>query len=220
MLDSTTVAGMDRDGAIAEAAERLPGDTRAELLKKGAWGGGAFLAGGAALGLPALAAGQRSARQDTEILNFALTLEYLEAAFYAEALQRAGLSGRLRRFAEVAGAHEAAHVALLRSVLGSNAVASPRFDFKGTTSSSRGFTATAIALEDTGVSAYTGQVNRVRSPRVLLTAARIQAVEARHASWIRHIAGEDPAPAALNPKANQKQVLAVVTSTGFIVGAA
>lgn len=203
---------LDRDGALREATHAVARHDRASFLKVGALGAGALLA------LPALASAAPSKKQDVDILNYALTLEYLEAAFYAEAISKGALSGRLLRFAQVAGAHEAAHVALLKKVLGSAAVASPTFDFKGTTAAAGTFTSTAIALEDTGVAAYSGQAARVLQAPVLQAAAQIQAVEARHASWIRHIAGQNPAPFALNPQANMAQVLATVRGTGFVPG--
>jgi hypothetical protein len=203
---------LDRDGALRETADAVARHDRASFLKVGALGAGALLA------VPALASAAPSNKQDVDILNYALTLEYLEAAFYAEALSKGALSGRLLRFAQVAGAHEAAHVALLKKVLGSAAVAQPAFDFKNTTAAPATFQATAIALEDTGVAAYTGQAARVKQAAVLQAAAQIQAVEARHAAWIRRIAGQNPAPTALNRKANIAQVLAVVRSTGFVPG--
>jgi len=203
---------LDRDGALRETADAVARHDRAQFLKVGALGAGAVLA------LPAIASAQPSRTQDIAILNYGLTLEYLEAAFYREAVARGALSGRLLQFAQVAGAHEAAHVTLLRRVLGSRAVAEPTFDFKGTTGAPGTFQSTAIALEDTGVAAYTGQAARVRQAPILQAAAQIQAVEARHAAWIRRIAGQRPAPFALDPSASMAQVLATLRRTGFVPG--
>ncbi len=158
--------------------------------------------------------------QDVKILNFALTLEYLEAAFYAEANAKGALKGAVARFASVVGAHEAAHVAALKGVLGSKAVARPTFDFKGTTGGEKTFLATAQALEDTGVAAYQGQAPLIHQNAVLASAGAILAVEARHASWVRDLRGggkaPSPAPEAFSTAMTMADVLTAVGKTGFI----
>lgn len=203
---------IDRSGAVREAADALvndpaveeaagSGDTRAQMLRKMALGGGAMLGAGALLALPSVGAAQsgRGAMQDRRILNYALTLEYLEAAFYAEAISRGALSGDVLQFARTAGAHETAHVEFLRDALGSAAVASPTFDFKGTTSATGSFLNTAVVLEDTGVAAYLGQSYRFSSTRLTLIAAHVLVVEARHAAWVRFLTpGRIPAEDAFN----------------------
>ena len=110
-----TLDDVDRDGAFAEAAEAA-GDTRAGLFRKG----GLIAAAGLGLGaLPAgLALAQGTPKSDVKILNYALTLEYLEAAFYAEAVSKGKLSGIAAKFAQVVAAHEAAHVDALQKALG------------------------------------------------------------------------------------------------------
>src|SRR4051794_23463974 len=124
---------LDTDGAIREYAEKVDGSTRASFLKKAGVGAGAVVGSSAFLGaLPAIA-GAAVSKGDVAILNFALTLEYLEAAFYNEAVAKGKFKGDVGRFARVVRAHENAHVAFLRSALGSAAVKKPTFDFKGTT---------------------------------------------------------------------------------------
>src|SRR3954469_15355149 len=114
---------LDQDGAIREAAENVDGDTRSAFLKKAGVGGVAVLGSSAFFGaLPALASGG-VAKSDVAILNYALTLEYLEAAFYAEAL-KSKFAGDVGAFTRVVAAHEKAHVAFLKSALGSAAVKS------------------------------------------------------------------------------------------------
>jgi hypothetical protein len=214
-----TLEQVDADGAIRETMDTVQGDTRAAFLAKAGFLGGGLLGGGALLTLmedEALAQGLRST--DVSILNYALTLEYLEAAFYTEAVRKGALNGELALFARVAGGHERAHVAALKQVLGRRAVRRPRFDFRGTTESRSKFRATAIALEDTGVSAYAGQAPRVKADAVLEAALAIHTVEARHAAWIRDIAGEDPAPRAFDRPKSKRAVLRAVAQTRFIRG--
>ncbi len=207
-----TLDELDRDGAIREAASRVDGVTRAAFMRRTA----ALLGGGLAAGavLPGIASAQTSG--DVAILNYALTLEYLEAAFYAEAKSKGALKGELANFATVVAQHEAAHVDALKKALGSKAVKKPAFDFKGTTGSSSTFSATSTVLEDTGVGAYLGQAGNIKTPAVAKAALSILPVEARHAAWIRDIAGGDPAPNAFEPAKTMSAVLAAVQGTGFI----
>jgi rubrerythrin len=160
-----------------------------------------------------------SKAQDVKILNYALTLEYLEAAFYAEAL-RMGYTGAVGRFVSVVASHEATHVATLKGVLGSKAVKSPKFDFKGTTRQWKTFLRTSKVLEDTGVAAYQGQAPLIHQNAVLGPAGAILAVEARHAAWVRDLlyAGKSvkPAPEAFSTPMSMSQVLSAVKKTGFI----
>ena len=219
MMSELTYQAVDRDGAIGEALEALPeGSSRSDFLRKSVLMGGA-LAGGGALFAVLAGTGHAQSRGDVAILNFALTLEYLEAEFYKEAVARGQLRGDTRRFARVVASHEATHVRTLKSVLGSSAVAKPRFNFRGTTSDQGRFQATAQALEDTGVRAYLGQAGNIDSDELLTAAGTILTVEARHAAWIRHIRGESPAPGAFDRPASRRQILRTVRGTGFIVAA-
>ena len=115
--------------------------------------------------LPGIALGAPSKKQDVEILNYALTLEYLENEFYKEAVTKAGLTGENLAVAKVVQSHEAAHVATLRKVLGKSAVKKPKFDFGDTTANTANFLKTAVVLEDTGVAAYAGQGTRIKQGR-------------------------------------------------------
>jgi rubrerythrin len=218
-MPALTHQAVDRDEAIGEALAALPeGDSRSDFLRKSVIMGGA-LAGGGALFAALAETTQAQSRGDVAILNFALTLEYLEAEFYKEAVARRQLRGDTRRFAQVVASHEATHVKTLKSVLGSSAVAKPRFNFRGTTSNQGRFQATAQALEDTGVRAYLGQAGNIDSNQLLAAAGTILTVEARHAAWIRHIRGESPAPAAFDRPASRRQILRTVNRTGFIMAA-
>lgn len=172
--------------------------------------GGSKLAMGAMmLSAPlALAAMARSAfaqgipQQITDVLNFALTLEYLEAEFYVTGLNASGLipADKTDVFDQIRK-HEVAHVAFLQSVLGAAAVSKPQFDFTAGNGSGNGpfagvftdyniFAAVAQAFEDTGVRAYKGQAVNLMSNDAILTAAlQIHSVEARHAAMVRRCRG-------------------------------
>jgi len=200
---------VDTDGAIREAEEAVAGDTRADLFRKAAIGGGAALGGGLLLGgLPELAvAGKPSLRQDTAILNFALTLEFLEADFYQKAEKNANLTGEVKSTTRVVTKHEVAHVKFLKRVLGAKAVKKPRFDFGDATNDQAKFLKLAVILEDTGVKAYSGQAPRVKQKVVLRAAASILAVEARHASRFRSLNQQLFAPRTFDPAASMRQIL-------------
>ena len=211
-----TLAEVDRDGAIQEAIEEVSGDSRAGFLTKAAVLSGGLIGGGAVLGAIASPAAAAT-KGDVAIANFALTLEYLEAEFYTEAVRMGALRGQTLRFAQIVGAHERAHVAALRKMLGRAAVSKPTFNFRGTTENAAKFEATAVVLEDTGVAAYKGQAGLIDSDAILKAALAIHSVEARHASWARRISGQAPAPAAFDKPKTKAQILAAVNGTKFIV---
>lgn len=223
MSDPLNLASLDVDGAIRDSAEAA-GFDRAGFLKKGALAGGGLVAGGALFGTflasaeAAISSTHRSKRNDVAILNYALTLEYLEAAFYKQAVANAayGDSADLKKFAETVAGHEAAHVKFLKGALKSAAIKSPKFDFGAAVTDKATFAATAQVLEDTGVSAYLGQVGNVLQIPVLKAAGTIATVEARHAAWIRFINGDTPAPAGFDTAKSEKAILKAVTATKFI----
>lgn len=133
-----------------------------------------------------------------DVLNFALTLEYLEAEFYNRSVAASGLipAGAMAYYQQIAK-HENAHVALLKSALGGAAIAKPNFDFTAKGAFPDVFTnlqtnyAVAQAFEDTGVRAYKGQAAMlIPFPAVLTTALQIHSVEARHAARIRYLRGQ------------------------------
>ena len=133
-----------------------------------------------------------------DVLNFALTLEYLEDEFYRTALGSSGLIPRNTQpvFSQISK-HETAHVALLKSVLGSKAASKPTFDF--TAGGAFGdvfknyetFLAVSQAFEDTGVRAYKGQAGNLQdNAKILTVALQIHSVEARHAAQVRRLRDE------------------------------
>jgi Ferritin-like domain len=232
---SSSIAEFDQDGAVSETAQRAfggeldderVGQSRSSFFKHAGAGAALVMGGGALAGtLSALARGATLPQSDVDILNFALTLEYLEADFYAQAKASGALKGETLRFARVVSSHEKSHVEFLKKVLGARAIAKPRFDFKGTTGDMAKFLATADVLENTGVHAYLGQVPNIKTPAVLVGAGRILPVEARHAAWIRDIRFDGgptsmntPAPGAFEEGFSKAKILSLVTGTGFIVG--
>lgn len=178
--------------------------------------GGTVLAGGVVIaGLPRLAVSAPSPAQDVEILNFALQLEYMESAFFTEASGSGRLKGELLEFAELVRGHERAHVAFLRNALGRKAGERPTFDFGDATRDPKAFTSAAVALQDLMVAAYNGQAANLTTG-VLASAAKIVSVEARHAGWIRAIAGNNPAPKATEVPKTAAEVTAAVNRTKFV----
>ncbi len=190
--------------------------SRADVLTTAMLAGAGVAAGGALLGgLADGAASQPSRKQDREILNFALLLEELQAAFYADALQRGSLTGELRQFAEQVGAQEEEHADLVRQALGDDVRELPAFDFGDATGDAKTFGRTARELEDLGVAAYNTQAPNLTKD-ALGAAARIVSVEARHAAWIRDLLGENPAPFASEPRASAEEVTKALNRTGFL----
>lgn len=190
--------------------------SRRGFLQLGLAGAGTLSLGAVlAAGAPRATAAMPSAKLDAEVLNYALLLEELTAAFYEAALDRAGLRGELREFAEVVGGHEREHVKLLRGALGGKARSIPPFAFGKAVTSPRRFAATALQLEDLGVAAYNGQAANLRRD-ALIAAARIVSVDARHAAWIRAIQNRRPARQATDPSSSRGEVLAAVKKTGFV----
>lgn len=211
---------LDKDGAIREMAERVDGNTRrAFMMKAGASGvaAGAVLGG---LGTFALAQGEDNL-SDLEILNFALVLEYLEAAFYVEAVEKGDFGGDVGTFAKTVRAHEQAHVEALKAAIsegGGTPVPEPEFNFKDTTTDEKTFLDTSEVLEATGTGAYLGAAPSIESTEYLASAASILSVEALHTAWVRTLGGGSglPAPNAFTEPLTVEQVLSAVGDTGFI----
>lgn len=162
-------------------------------------------------------------RQIVDILNFALTLEYLEDEFYRIALGSNFIPGQYYEVFSTIGRHESQHVTTLTGALGSAAVAKPSFDF-----TARGkypdifrnfgtFALVSQTLEETGVAAYKGQAPALTGGGALLTTAlRIHSVEARHAAEVRRVRGVKAWSGAFDKPMSKAQVLAAARP--FIAG--
>lgn len=133
---------------------------------------------------------------DIGVLNFALLLEELEAAFYPSVLRSGKITdAKELDYLRALGAHEAEHVNFLREVLGNNAMFQTRdlsFNQQGLSSLISDRTKilnAAVVLEDLGVHAYNGAGLSLTNPTYLLAAGSIVSVEARHSAGVRSLLG-------------------------------
>jgi hypothetical protein len=191
-------------------AIEVQGITRSAFILRGALAVGAAYGGAAAGPFVAQALAQDNA-SDLQVLAFALTLERLEAAFYAAALKNANLTGQVKTLATEFGKQEATHVTTLTQLieqLGGHAPAAAAVKFKLPNQAQ--FLKTAVALEDVGVGAYNGAAPAIKIPDVLQAAGAIVQVEARHSAALRVRAGQNPAPAPFDVALTPAQVQAVL----------
>ncbi len=190
---------------------RIEGITRSSFILKGALAAGAVYGASTVAPFVGQAFAQSGESGDIDILNFALTLEFLEADFYDKAIKEAGLSGELKKLAQQFGDAEQEHVdALIATItdLGGTPVKSPKFSFP--VSDKASFLKLAVTLEDTGVSAYNGAAPSIKSTEVLASAGSIVQIEARHAAAVRQQADKAPAPDAFDKTLREQQVLNAV----------
>jgi hypothetical protein len=213
-MTGLTLAAVDRDEALTEVIAELCGATRAGFLRTAALGSATMLA---ALSSPSVAAARVT---DLGILNFGLRFERLQATFYTQAEELgtiARMSHAKQRWAETLGAHERAHVKILKSVLGSKAGPAPFFDFGSDNETDAAFTRTAVAMEDLTVALLTGVTPQIHDRRLTAALFGLLTVEARHAAWARHIAGATPAPEDFDRARTLDSVRGAVARTRFIV---
>ncbi len=158
-------------------------------------------------------------KNDVEVLNYALTLEHLEATFYREGVAKfdnaaytaAGLQTSVRDYVVAIGDHEKQHVDALTAVitkLKGTPVAEAKYDFGY--SDLAGFLKVAAALENTGVAAYTGAAQYLMDNGDLLTAAlTIHGVEARHAAYLNVLNSTSPFPDAVDAAKTPDEILKI-----------
>jgi hypothetical protein len=232
------LAWFDQDEALLEthhkAIEALDeGDDRRSFLKKAGIGGalmigsGALFAALAPSGADAAKGGdgrppEKFGKGDIGILNYALTLEHLEAGFYNEATKlNIAKTPESQAFLKQVTADENAHVAFFSKALGSKALAAPKLDFGSSFESEAGWLKVSMALENTGVAAFAGQALNIASPANVAAAVSVMTVEARHASVVGLL--NMPTPSNISPDGafdkpmSAAEVLKVVEGTGFIV---
>jgi hypothetical protein len=191
--------------------------TRGEALRAAAAGGGAIGAGALLGGWiePSASAGRPSPSQDARIWRFLLLLEEAQAALYDAALRSRALGADLVEYARVVAPQEHDHVDLIRGRLGSQARPAPEFDYRDASSSDARFQQAAIDLEEAAVAAYIAQGANLTAPAVV-DAARIVAVDARHAAWIRDLAHAEPAPRAADPGRTPEDLLSDLRKKGLM----
>ena len=199
----------DTTTAVPELAGiEVHGVSRGAFLVRGALASAAVFGAGAVS--PFVRSAMAMGATDLDIVNFALTLEYLEADFYAKAL-KLGLSSEVKKLAQTIQGDEAQHVSALTATakkLGGKPAAKPTFVFP--IKDEKSFLKLAQTLEDTGVGAYNGAGPSIKSKEVLGAAGSIVQVEARHAAAIRLRNGESPSPAAFDKPLDKAAVLAAV----------
>jgi Ferritin-like domain len=155
--------------------------------------------------------GSTSSSGDLAIVNYALTLEYLEDQFYAKVVASGLFSGTTLATLKIFGAEEAEHVAALETVaksLGTPAT-KPVGKFPLTTAAK--VASLAATVENLGAAAYLGQAGNIKSPEILAAALSIHTVEARHAATLNTLLKLSPTPdGAFGKPMTMSQVLAVV----------
>jgi hypothetical protein len=190
-------------------AVEVHGVTRASFILRGAVTAGAVY-GAAAVGPYVSNAFAATGGGDVDILNFALTLEYLETDFYKTKGTSVGLSGEAKTLAAMLGDQEAEHVAALTKAItaaGGTPVKKPTFVFPVTSQAS--FLKLAYTLENTGVGAYNGAGPSLMNKEYLAAAGSIVQVEARHAAAIALLTGSPITPnGAFDKPLTKAQVLA------------
>jgi len=160
---------------------------------------------------------------DVKTLNYALTLEHLEATFYTEGLARfnesdfedAGYDSSVRNYVNLIRAHEVSHVNALTSVINSLGAAAVRrctYNFDSAFTSVQNFISTAALLETTGASTYDGAANTLNDATLLQVAATIATVEARHSAFLFELNQQTPFPASFETALTPQQVLQAAAS--------
>ncbi|GAA2008203.1 ferritin-like domain-containing protein [Nakamurella flavida] len=129
---------------------------------------------------------------DIDVLNYALTLEYLEAAFYVQGNKAGLVSGVEADYLKQIQADEEFHVTALTDTitsLGGTPVSAPGVDFGGAFDSRTSYLTTSVTFENVGVGAYLGAAGFIKDKAILQAAAGIFGVEARHAAVVAVLLG-------------------------------
>jgi hypothetical protein len=250
-MTNIKIEELDASGDLRQAADDAgawdPSGTRRQMLRNAGIGGAAIFGAGALLSpldaFAAATAGQkgrwstspsRSIRRgrananDVKIGNYALTLEYLEAAFYAAAVKANYPDADINAAAKKLADHEAAHVAALKKVLGKAAVKPPTVNTATVAkllADQATFLKTAAAIEPVGTAAYAGAGPYINNLAIVKAALSIHSVEANHAAYTATLAklkgidpAADPAPNAFNPAFSFNKTIKTVSSLDLVKG--
>jgi len=228
--------------SVREQLDEMSGSRRSFLSRSALLGGTVLALGGAggsvlaqeeddeeaAPEMPTESAFDDVAGTDVDVLNYALSLEHLESAFYQEALDTFDeddfaesdaladydeeVGADVHGYVEMIAEHEATHVDVLTQaieLLGGTPAEEGSYDFGVETADD--FFAAGQEIENLGVAAYAGAAPFVESPDLLATALSIHSVEARHAGLMNGVAGESPFPDAFDSSQSQQDVLDAVS---------
>ena len=218
-----------RRGAIAQLTKDPVSRRKFMALSGGSAAAAAFLAacGSSDSSTTTMATSSKAAgggetaqfgKGDIGILNYALTLEYLETAFYGDVIKSGLFKGAELETIRKFGSEEAQHVAALTAAvkqLGGKPAAEPKTEFP--LKSAKSVLELAGTVENLGAAAYLGQAPNIQSPEVLASALAIHSVEGRHAAALNTLLGKSITPdGAFAKPASAKEVLKSVEP--FIVG--
>lgn len=148
---------------------------------------------------------------DLAIVNYALTLEYLETAFYADVAASGLFKGAQLEMIKTIGEQEQAHVAALEGTAGSLGTPAAKPMTKFPLDSAKSVLELAATVENLGAAAYLGQAAKIKSKEILAAALAIHTVEARHAAALNTLTGKSFVPdGAFAAPATMDEVLAAV----------
>jgi Ferritin-like domain len=201
------------DEVFQETATAALGETRASFLRRSL---GAVAGAGALLTAAEAEGATVATKNDVAILQFDLVLEYLQAGLYTEAERLGALTPKTLSWARVVGAHERAHIRAIKGLLGRKTVPSPGFNYRNVTTNEQAFIKTAVAFEDLTAALLKWQAPRLDSRGILAAVVQLHSVETRHAAWIRHIVGLEPATTAFDKPASQRKMAQLIDSTHFV----
>ncbi len=152
-----------------------------------------------------------AASGDLAVVNYALTLEYLESQFYAKVIKSGLFSGQNLSIIKTFGAEEAEHVAALHKVAMSLGKPAAKPVGKFPIHSAGQVTMLAGVVENLGAAAYLGQAGNIQSKEILAAALAIHSIEARHAATLNLVLKKSPTPdGAFAKPASMATVLAAV----------
>lgn len=186
-------------------------------LKLGVAGGLAALALGVNKGGgKVFAAATAPFKNDVDVLNYALTLEYFEAELYNALIGLGKLQGKDLQYVTLFGQQEAEHVTAIKTTvekLGGTPVSKGSYNFNAAGPlNDRSQILTVLAtVESVGVAAYLGAAGFITDPNILAAAASIMQVEGRHTSVIKGLVGQFPVPDAFGKSLTYDEVIEIVT---------